>query len=516
MSAALHTVHVRVNDAATGQPTPVRVRFTSPDGTYFAPFGRLAKFAIGRYRDVGGSVMLGGMLGERHYAYIDGTCEVSLPAGPIVVEISKGPEYRPLRREVSLSAGKLALRFNIERWTNLREQGWYSGDTNALLPMPHAALMEAAAEDLAVVNLLATQVKVQRGKQRRSYTAIPNMLAFSGQQAALEMPGHLIVVNTQNYHRVLGSLGLLNCHRAVSPLVFGRPEGMDNWTLSDWCDQCHRKGGLVVWTRTRTAKVPEDITFLAGEALANFVLRKVDAFEVAGLTWCSWEDPEWYGLLNSGLRVTFVGASNKDSNLSTLGYTRTYAHLAPGAPLTYANWIEVVRAGRTFVTNGPLLSFTVNDQEPGATVHVPHAGQMVRIRVEAQCVEEFDRVEVLLNGKVIASEVPTGPPYRAAIEMAWPVQASGWLAARCWGTREMNLLLSGAQPGAHTSPVYVRVAEQPMQPDPAAVSRLQAGLDYMLQWVEQSGRFENDRQREQLRGIFLAAKARLSELRAGR
>jgi hypothetical protein len=37
----------------------------------------------------------------------------------------------------------------------------------------------------------------------------------------------------------------------------------------------------------------------------------------------------------------------------------------------------------------------------------------------------------------------------------------------------------------------------------------------MLQWVEQSGRFENDRQHEQLRGIFLAAKARLSELSAG-
>jgi len=129
---------------------------------------------------------------------------------------------------------------------------------------------------------------------------------------------------------------------------------MDNWTLSDWCDQCHRKGGLVVWTRTKTADVPEEITFLAGEALADFVLGKVDAFEVAGLIWCSWETPEWYHLLNSGLRVTFVGASDKDSNLLALGYARTYAHLAPGEPFSYANWIEAVRAGRTFVTNGPL------------------------------------------------------------------------------------------------------------------------------------------------------------------
>ena len=183
--------------------------------------------------------------------------------------------------------------------------------------------------------------------------------------------------------------------------------------------------------------------------------------------------------------------------------------------MTYTNWIEAVRAGRTFLTNGPLLSFTVNGQEPGATIHLPQAGQSVRIRAEAQCVEEFDGVEVLLNGQVIASEAPTGSPYRAVIEFDWPVHTSGWLAARCWGTREMQLLLGGEQPGAHTSPVYVRVADQALPPDPAAVSRLQAALDYMLQWVEQSGRFENERQHEQLRGIFLAAKARLSELGSG-
>ena len=45
MTAALQTVHVRVNDAGTGQPTPCRVRFTGPDGTYYAPFGRLTEFA---------------------------------------------------------------------------------------------------------------------------------------------------------------------------------------------------------------------------------------------------------------------------------------------------------------------------------------------------------------------------------------------------------------------------------------------------------------------------------------
>jgi hypothetical protein len=417
----------------------------------------------------------------------------------------------PIRREVTLGPGKLALRFTIDRWINLREQGWYSGDTNALLPAPHEALLEGAAEDLAVVNLLARQIKIRNKRRRECYASIPNVLAFSGQRPALEMPGPMVVVNTQNYHRVLGWLGLLNCHRPVYPLTFGQPDGPDNWTLADWSDQCHRKGGLVVWTRGNAVDPPEGIKFLASEALADFILGKVDAFEVASVAWCSHEAPEWYHLLNCGLRLTFVGASNKDSNLEPLGNVRTYAHLASGEPLTYGNWIEAVRAGRTFVTNGPLLSFTVNGQEPGATLDFPAGDQPLRIRAEAQCVEEFEGIEVLANGRIIACEAPTGPPYRALIEMDWPMHASGWLAARCWGSHDMQMLLYGDQAGAHTSPVYVRFADQPMQPDAAAVAKLQAGLDYMLKWVEQSAGFENDRQREHLRGIFLVATAELAK-----
>src|SRR5207247_9825251 len=94
------------------------------------------------------------------YAYIDGQCEIRLPAGALLIEISKGPEYQPLRREITLGAGQMALRLAIERWINLREQGWYAGDTRAEFMTPHATLLEAAAEDLSVVNLLARSARL--------------------------------------------------------------------------------------------------------------------------------------------------------------------------------------------------------------------------------------------------------------------------------------------------------------------------------------------------------------------
>src|SRR5207302_6145473 len=116
---------------------------------------------------------------------IDGTCEMAVPPGELTVEVRKGPEFPPLREAVHLPAGKLALRFAVRRWTDLRGVGWYSGDTRAHFLSPHSALLEAAAEDLAVVNLLASETRVA-SRDGHTYTTFPSLTAFSGQQSCLE------------------------------------------------------------------------------------------------------------------------------------------------------------------------------------------------------------------------------------------------------------------------------------------------------------------------------------------
>src|SRR5688500_14801776 len=106
------TVHLRINDAATGRPTPVRLRVTSPDGTHHAPLGRFAEFPAGRNEDVGGHLRLG----RERWFYTDGACEIPLPAGvPLRVQATKGPEYTPLDETVTLGAGQISLRFSIAR-----------------------------------------------------------------------------------------------------------------------------------------------------------------------------------------------------------------------------------------------------------------------------------------------------------------------------------------------------------------------------------------------------------------
>lgn len=489
MSGKLQTVHVRINDRATGQPTPCRVRFTGPDGTYYAPFGRLTDFAVAWGQDVGGNLWLHD---DQKYAYIDGSCEIQLPPGSIQIGIGKGFEYLPINQQIALRPGQLSIRLALERWHNARNSGWYSGDIHVEYLAPNGALLEAAAEDVAVVNLLARTTFVAN-PDCHPLPAIPNILSFSGQQPALEMPGHLVVVNTLNWHPKLGRLILLNCHRVVYPLHFGSPHGADDWSLSDWCDQCHRKRGLVISDGC--------------SGLAELLVGKVDALE-ATREWGGWGVllGKYHAILGLGYRLPLVAGSGKRSNQQVVGRFRTYAQLLNDQDLTYANWIEAVRAGRTFISNGPLVYLTVNGEGPGSIVELENPRKTVHIHAEAHSVFPIKELIVMASGGVKETVVVEGDPARALLDFEMSVERSGWVRAGCYGSNQT----------AETSPVYIQVRDQPAPPPEAEDLRfLFDELDEMVGWVRTEARCETDQQRDRLVGIFLAAKEELRKRAAG-
>jgi hypothetical protein len=489
-NADMLTVHVRITDSSTGKPTPVRARFGGPAGETYVPFGRLADFPVGPGEDVGGHLLLGG----RRFVYLDGGCEVRLPAGvPVTVEIAKGPEYSPLFREVKLGAGQISLRFTVDRWTDLRRDGWYAGDTRVRALTPRAALLEGAAEGLAVVNLLAGERPAR------------DILSFSGTRPELESPGHLVAVNTLNTHPVLGTVSLLDSHRAVFPLSFGGPEDTDDWSVADWCDQCHRKRGLVVWPDVPRL-VPEA---LQGEALAAALLGKIDAFEISA---CREEEPavlsDWYALLGCGLRLPLAGGSGKDSNAVAVGSVRTYGRLPPGEELSYGGWVDAVRAGRSFITNGPLLTLEVDGEGPGHVFDCPADTRPVRVRVDARGSVPFDFVEVLWNGQVIADRSPSGDRQSTVLEAGFTPARPGWIAARCRGR---DRLPDGQFVFAHTSPVWFRPGGGQPRPREESATRLLTVLDQTLAWTAQSARCQNPKAREHLLGVLGDARRVLTE-----
>ena len=498
----LQQVHLRITDAATGKPTPVRLRITDAAGTYYAPYGRLTEFATGANQDVGGNVMIG----TKKWAYIDGACETLLPPGLLHIEIAKGPEYTPIDETITLLAGKLSLRFTIERWSDVRKQGWYSGDTRVHFLSPDAALLEGQAEDVAVVNLLIEPAEVY-DQHAKSSDALPNILSFSGQAFARQAVGCGVAVNTLNSHMWHGFLALLHCHRVVHPLRFGGLNQQDNQTLADWCDQCHRKKGLVIWAEPLHASV----YFAYGEPLADMILGKVDAIEMSTFrNSCDDAVADYYCFLDTGIVIPLVGASGKSSNGTVLGTMRTYANLPLDSPVTYRTWIEAVRAGRTYASNGPLLDFRIDDAVPASGTPIFSRDKPLRIRASVRSLAAFDWLEIVWNGAIIGeSHASSGPLWEAVLEHELNVRGSGWLAVRCRG----RTLVEGRRiPNfvfAHTSAIAVHGSEAGSWVLPRQVEKLMDALDAMLRWAKEIARCDSPAQRKRLCHVFEEARTML-------
>src|SRR5260370_27353443 len=68
-----------------------------------------------------------------------------------------------------------------------------------------------------------------------------------------------------------------------------------------------------------------------------------------------------------------------------VGMNRVYAHLAEG-PVKIEGFLDALKAGRTFATNGPLLDFSLDEQAIGGGVEVVWAPAGGSLRAELQAI----------------------------------------------------------------------------------------------------------------------------------
>ena len=162
-----------------------------------------------------------------------------------------------------------------------------------------------------------------------------------------------------------------------------------------------------------------------------------------------------------------------------IGWMRTYALLDADRPLTYANWAKAVRAGRTFSTCGPLIDMQVDGCRVGDTIRMGAGGGTVEVQAHAESVWPLGCIEIVYNGRVVASEsAPRKGAPKLSVAAKVTLDGSGWLAARCGGPQDHPAAFTGA----HTSPVYVQVADTRAFDGPAAQHMLglvEGGIEYL-------------------------------------
>ena len=224
----------------------------------------------------------------------------------------------------------------------------------------------------------------------------------------------------------------------------------------------------------------------------------------------------WYRFLNCGFRLTATAGTDKMTTFVTVGANRVFARVA--GEFTYQNWIDALKAGRTFVTNSPVLSFAVNGRQAGSVLPFDSKkDRVVEVRAAAESQMPYDRLEIVANGTVVAQATPSGPRHRAEIHLEHPVGRSCWLAARAvedlapyrkrgvdfqeihlpegtrlsdhYGTRRPETVF------AHSSPVYVVRDGEPIrsQEDAEYYARY---MDNSIRWLETEAKFARPSDKE--------------------
>lgn len=437
-------VHVTVVDDTTGAPLPCRVHFRSPDGVPFQPHGHhdhLMSDGDTWHLDVGGDLRLGHVT----YAYIDGKCQGWLPRGEVLVDAACGFEYEPLRSLVEILPGQRELTLRLKRWTDQNAEGWFSGDTHVHFLSTVGAQLEAQGEGLNVVNLLASQ-------WGHLFTSAEEILG----RPLITPDGRTIVyANQENRQHMLGHLTLLGLKQPVMPWCSGGPDeaelaGTLETTLSHWADACHAQGGTVIIPHL---PVPN------GEPAALIATGRADAVEM--LMHVPYMHNEYYRYLNNGYRLPLVGGTDKMTADVPVGLFRTYVAIPPNEPFDYDAWLRNMRQGRTFISSGPMLRFTVNGAQVGDTLNLPGNGGTVEVQAEARSIFPIHTLQIVQEGRVVAETVESAGARTLTLRASLRLDHHTWLAARVSGPGYFGALphydcwRRGIM--AHTSPVYVAV-----------------------------------------------------------
>ncbi len=504
----MQRITVTVVDDKTSEPLAARVAFTDAAGNYYPPLGHPWRIPSGPF---GGDLALPN---GKSYAYVDGPFEIELPAGAVSIEASRGLEYDVYEGKAdTASLGGGALTVRLHRWVDMTESGWYPGDTHVHFPNPVAALTEMKAEGLRVMNLLAYKGGVGDGERPGDGT-FKNVEHFSGKLSPLSSPEYFLYTNEEFRNHFLGHLIFLKLQKLVWPVSTGElPEnGWGGYALpthADAAEIARRQGALVIWAH---------FPYPNGECPVDVALGKIDAFDIL-----TTGDPfelhptlqriyrmygprvydmapidVYYAYLNCGFHISASSGSDKMSTSVPMGSARVY--VKTGRTLDYASWVDGIRQGHTFISTGPILEISVDGKGPGEELRAGKGPHKVKVTARARSRMPYKTLEIIHNGKVVASSSPQGEHFAASLEAEVEVERSGWIAARCYG-REM--LPYGGPPGhwfrmpvfAHTNPVWINVDGKPTDPGNAPELFLEQ-IEYARNYVLHEGRYPSDEARQ--------------------
>ena len=413
----------------------------------------------------GTGITLAGESADREihsWSVLPRTMTITLPQQSVKLEAFSGIETELATATIDLSGRAMAeVTIPLERFSQQDQQQWRTANTHLHIMKLSREECDRYLTEIPAADHLDVVFVSHLERAIVDATYITNRYSTADLNRLSETTGVLFGWGEEHRHNMnagpegYGHVMLLNIQELIQPVSIGKgimKQGTDGIPLARGILSAKRQGGTIVWCHNGWGR----------ESTPNLFQKNVDAVNIFdGGTRSSYSD-SFYRYLNAGLRVPF----STGTDWCQYDFSRVYARM--NEPLTVENWLQALRLGRSFITNGPLLDLDVNDHKIGDAVVLSKADRQLRVRATAKGRRDFDRLEVIIDGEIVFSTAscPVDGHFEAVIDQNLTVTKSGWLAVRTPppsvpddAQREQKTPLNeyGREIFSHTSPIYVEI-----------------------------------------------------------
>ena len=437
-------IKVNIVDEKTGEPTAALVSIVSTHGRECPP--NATPFYVHEHTELW-RINPGGknLDGDSRMSVIPGPFEMPIYPGKCRIAVLKGPEHRTLVEEFEVAPGAVVEKtLTPQRYVNLRERGWYSGDDHCHIgrnPARDPDILELlSALDLGVTNI------AQAGDDYRVYF----VQSAWGETSREEKNGHLMVAGQEDPRTSWrGHTLMYNIQNSIH-----NREGY--YVYEDAFKEARRQGGLNGYAHSCWA-----FNARLGAAV-SVPLQLVDFIELD--TADGFAREALYHFWNMGFKL--AAASGSDFPWGAVpGTPRFYTYV--DGEFTFEKYMKSLQAGHTFTSRGgAFIDIRANGKLPGDIIQAS-AGEEIKVTFQATINPEFDaldRVEIVRNGEVVQEIKPTEGA-QAWLDHQTTIRAdeSCWVAARVFGEFSNPRQAYGAfhRSSAHTTPFFVEVDGKP-------------------------------------------------------
>jgi len=427
---------------------------------------------------------------ESHYFYSEDVREavIQVPPGKIRVRVSHGLAEKPFEQVIDVSAGSpqtIAPDLQDIGFDTKTDGQWVAADLHVHMNYGgtyrnYVSHLWSQAEAAGLDVLSELVVNKEQRIPDADFSVPPEIepgdseiLLVPGQEFHTSYWGHRGILRLKDHLLLPGYAGYPNTAAAsLYPMN------------ADVYDMAHAQGALVGAVHPFD-EVPDPFAKpaqrITDELPVDVALGKLDYMEIVGFSDHKSTAEVWYKLLNLGFKLPAGGGTDATTNYAApirgqLGFDRVYVW-TPGWPVGIDTWLDELRQGRTFATNGPLIEFKLDGEMVGSELKFDAPQTEVPFTAKLRSIVPVDHLEVVCNGKVVNTLPTDGAKESADITGSLPLQESGWCVLRAWSEKAEYPVMDNYT-YATTSPVYITIAGKR--------ARAKKDAEYFEAWIDRT------------------------------